>query len=805
MELPQLLEKSTGSELEIRYKPDLQEFISVLRSRNDWTPETTVNVLLENNVIYTLKYSGSNVVSREYTKKSRIGHVYYMGMKVNVASEEKVEKPSSGTLSHVRFKYRLSAQDGDFRYDVTLVGTGKFSGVDKISPVAGEVFTPYHNVEKFIEHCQTLFTTGRYGFEIEAEYTGTGVPAVGVINTTIDKLYSMMGSNPAEKYLKYITAIVYGNPTQHSIGRKPITMGRKEWTQDVMTNLSQYFCSLKADGLRSFVYMAGDVAVYIDTEVNNIRDKKINKHSPPRVGGCSDVFGGGIRRQDIYKPADLSIFEAERVGDKLYIYDVLYISGENVTDKNYSARVEHIDTAVSMCAPMGSKKPQLNITSPEMITDICDTKVDFPTDGLIFTRDGDNYAQTIKYKWKPAEQNTVDFLVLGVPDDMKIEEFARGDNILCVGINNNQKDRAMITFLPEFDKILQHNGVVVVENSGYFPIHFTTRKYPQQYIYTPGGREPATPYIGEFTVHFSDNVAPVYTFYRARPDKVGEYGNNYSVAQQIVTGAVNPLTIEEMTSTTHYFKQHNSTLYLATRRFNSHVKRELIKQYVSGVVIDLASGKGQDINKYVSAGVKKLIMVDRDELAIQELQSRARTAGVDIDYVVADILEVDLQKKLGGRVANSVVCNFAIHYFLKTEQTFEKFISVVLSVLKNDGHFIFTGFNGAGVLEKTRDAPWIAYQDTVLKYKIERKFTTDVLLTSGQEIQTLLPFSGGELYSEYLINFDWIIEKLSGHGLKLVTCEGFSKMFNTYRGPQLSDIDKEFVSLYNWAVFKLHV
>ena len=60
--------------------------------------------------------------------------------------------------------------------------------------------------------------------------------------------------------------------------------------------------------------------------------------------------------------------------------------------------------------------------------------------------------------------------------------------------------------------------------------------------------------------------------------------------------------------------------YADVRKFNNRVKRQLISRYSnSEYVIDMASGKGQDLQKYVDAKINNLLMLEIDESAIDEL------------------------------------------------------------------------------------------------------------------------------------------------------------------------------------------
>ena len=69
-----------------------------------------------------------------------------------------------------------------------------------------------------------------------------------------------------------------------------------------------------------------------------------------------------------------------------------------------------------------------------------------------------------------------------------------------------------------------------------------------------------------------------------------------------------------------YFQEHDNHLQKASRNYNSFVKSELFKKFKNTQwVMDLASGKGQDLFRYSTSKMKNVIFLEIDKMALGEL------------------------------------------------------------------------------------------------------------------------------------------------------------------------------------------
>jgi hypothetical protein len=76
-----------------------------------------------------------------------------------------------------------------------------------------------------------------------------------------------------------------------------------------------------------------------------------------------------------------------------------------------------------------------------------------------------------------------------------------------------------------------------------------------------------------------------------------------------------------------------------------------------------------------------------------------------------------------------------------------------------------------------------------------------MLLPFGQKISAKLPVSDDKYYDEYLVNIDYLEKEFKSVGMSLETNDSFSVYFPKYNSEKLSEVEKQFISLYHVYVF----
>ncbi len=584
------------------------------------------------------------------------------------------------------------------------------------------------------------------------------------------------------------------------LGNNPTALTKFNYISSVLPNIDKYHLTDKADGQRAFLLIKNNIAKYVTS-------------------------AGEIILPDINYP--VGIFDCELVGDILYIFDVLEYNDADMTSAEFSKRLEKMCSIREQPTIKVKKYRQLTIaTYQKEIMGAYKEKRPYSIDGLIFTRDGEKpgYKTTENLKWKPPEHLTIDFL------------YMKGAEInLFVGMDKLAWKQYGFSLPKNYRELV---APVVKLNDGkitqkYFPVPFEC-SLGRFYSWVNAPRDLPKWCVVELSYEGGDNTNK-WKFHRIREDRMTEvvaghsYGNNYKVAEQTLQSALNPLHFADLIEsysilTKNFYFQKSDDKYFAVRKFNNYVKKILIQRHNARAVMDLASGKGQDLDKYISAGVKKLLMLEIDMNAIEEIIQRKYTImrKIHIDEPSSDIniadekmngcelsvLHMDLNapwKKNAARVdmvPGAIFCNLALHYMIVDINAAENICAFIAHFLRPDGEFIFTAMDGAAAFNLINNGPFIVGD----KYHIELKEKSNKF-NGFEKIDVRLPCSI-EMAEEPLINIDILDKIFKKYGMTRILYKSFSSLlpdFEKYRARFYSNIDsadKKYINLYHYCVYK---
>jgi len=293
----------------------------------------------------------------------------------------------------------------------------------------------------------------------------------------------------------------------------------------------------------------------------------------------------------------------------------------------------------------------------QAIKTLLDTKFEYPTDGLIFTprsspvapvsdRKGDTWLRV--YKWKPASQNSIDFLV----------SFKAGTTYDPVLGQNAVKGTLFVSRSPGSDIIYPCETMtgeyvrpempddlrVIAETRDRAPSPFqpTAPKAPTAYqILIP--MSPRGVPVDETGARVEDNtiiecVRDVekgrWTVMRTRYDKTYQYrvkgepqfGNDINVAESIWTNIHNPVTEEMLrllvssppSDTFEDELYYRDTLEASSRvmrpvmDFHNRVKEDMYRSSIKAndTLLELAMGRANDLHKWRKTRPSKIVGVD---------------------------------------------------------------------------------------------------------------------------------------------------------------------------------------------------
>jgi hypothetical protein len=518
------------------------------------------------------------------------------------------------------------------------------------------------------------------------------------------------------------------------LGNNAIALNRHTYITEVRPNISNYVVTDKADGERAFLIVRnGEHSILTATGQQPYQVKK------------SSIKNG--------------VFDCEFLEKKIYIFDVLKFDGENVSTRSFSERLQILrdikksDIIVKEFHELSEKKIK------DVIKSTLNTK--YKIDGLIFTSLNESYNSTINYKWKPPENLTIDFLVR--------------NNRLCVGMSNKAYNQ--YGFRSEY----------INSREKYFPVPFVCSLGDYS---DPGFN--TNKYEGRI-IELSWNKK--WVFHRIRIDREQErsnyFGNDYRIAELTLQTALNPLTLADLTKSyddlakTTYFKKSDDT-YKIIRKYNNMVKRLLIKNHSANCVIDLASGKGQDMKKYLDAGIKELTMVEIDKDAIDELIKRK----YDIlnrsnRHMLLHVINADLTRPFNiKKTFDAVFCNFAFHYLL-IEDNKKQICETIAGMLNTGGEFIFTSFDGKKVKE-------------IAPYESEKYSIT---FLNPKVIMAKLPCSD-KPYPEPIVDFLELDKLFIKHNMLRIETGEFKDFLNRFEYDKPDEEDMVLIGLYSYNVYK---
>ena len=472
----------------------------------------------------------------------------------------------------------------------------------------------------------------------------------------------------------------------------------------VVPNIREnYTVTDKADGERKLLFIAPNGKIYL---INNSLDVQFSGN----ISKNRDIWNTLIDGEHI-------LLDKKKKFINLYAaFDIYYIGGEDIRSKGFMPQsAEEVSTnyrllllnmviekinAVSIVnetAPLPLKITKKRFylgTSTQSIFQGCkyildkehDGLFEYETDGLIFTPAnmgvGSNkigeYVKPIKisweysFKWKPADYNTVDFMVsvkknesgadmvsstfsdgLDLSSSSQIAEFKTV--ILRVGFD--EKKHGFINPYQDTinDKLPQYENYEDRRKNNYIPVQFYPTE-PTDYkagichipltgadkkMYTENDEVIEDNMIVEFRYDMTKDTPWRWIPLRVRYDKTAQrragekqFGNSFHVANNIwhtIYHPVTPMMIKtgddipaEVGDDDVYYNKGaaGSKLTRPLRDFhNLYVKSLLIKSVAKpgSTLIDLAVGKGGDWPKWIDAKLKFVFGID---IALDNIQNR---------------------------------------------------------------------------------------------------------------------------------------------------------------------------------------
>lgn len=860
-----LAEGNGHVELELRWGGlDSEDFIALYNKMKgkEATIEHTINIISDDNsrdhtkLIRTLHIVNGEVTKDIYSRKRRykapMSFPGDMKMRAGISIESPASKFTSMTNAMVRFKNRISWNLGRWRLDMTAVQQHTLSQISsRMKEIRDAMFPLGTTPDNYID----LLPDSATSYEVELEFIGANlVPddftvALGLLGGESDTGgYQAAVRLVADMLYPPDVAAAFSHKSHRlkQLANQVLSLSRNQYYSELWPPTG-YLVTDKADGLRTIVVCEGEDARFI------LSDKLLT----------FKLAAGGL-------PAKRTVVDAELLGDRIFLFDVMAIDGKNISNLPMKERISHLDSAVSVLkfyetniVPSAKAYTALGEDLEAGYRGVWTAPRDYEIDGLIISSPDDSYLETRNYKWKPMEQNTIDFLAIKCPSTLlgiKPYNVKEGQTLylLFVGIARNVMAKIGLSF------VKRYKSVFPITDSSYFPVQFSPSADPYAYLfYSPRDdldrkivelvRESHvnTAEVAEAAVPAGSSMMPgEWKLVKVREDRKMEanyFGNDFRVAEITYMNYVDPFYFEDLwKSQNTYFRGVASTMYEASNKFKRYVISVLMKENYSGArrVIDLAAGRGADLHRLMELDVKESIFVDIDPTAISELirrkfsffkqrtTHRRRLGGYQGRYdenfsaaesMVVHAMIADLKTPYATTVArlhdfgvvpascDGAICNFAFHYMCDTAEHITNFVQLASTLLCKDGVLMITVMDGQRVFDLLGDLKtgeqWTAMHGERPQYAIKKKYDGAKLAKYGQTISVLLPFSD-EMYDEPLCNVENLVAVAKKYHLNLEVSlpfgdylEQFGKADSSLFG-RLTDVDKHYIGLHQALTFR---
>lgn len=229
------------------------------------------------------------------------------------------------------------------------------------------------------------------------------------------------------------------------------------------------------------------------------------------------------------------------------------------------------------------------------------------------------------------------------------------------------------------------------------------------------------------------------------------------------------------------------------RKFHNDIKRKLYNDYTKpgDALLDLACGKGGDLNKWVQCKLSKVSGYDIDTESINESHKRYNIYKNKLQFN-SGVLDLSKNVISGNKDYNVISSMFAFHYFFENQDTFEIIMTTIKNNLKIGGYFIGTIFDGDTINELLPEPSSI--------YTLKTNETIDFQLSrlSNHSISVHLRETVlDKPMVEYIVPVNHFKELMEKNGFELIETTMFgdypSKYTLNYNETNISYLNRTFV------------
>ena len=844
------------------------------------SPQTSLDVLLDDDIRCTI--SGSDAIKRfmkrKMTEEDAKKYVFIQkkrlsspidfedyDLRVNLKSETPVLDQDmlresmvllrgfKWTMGRLKTRYSYSVHGDLFRLDCTTVRT--LRGAQFQSASLAEAPLPLSST---------------YEVELEVLHTRSSqlddrALALKMLAASADVLRLLQDSRvllSRSDRAKLLAAYAELAGTEAFMGPKPVTLTFSNLRlpgPGVISVFEDYTATPKADGERQLLFIDGGGDAYFVDMTMAMRHAGFRHR---RRRGCI-LDGEWLPQQAAY-----ACFDAYAV-DGRDVRGLPLASADDKVDTRLKALRSVVEGPSDAMVPLSESAPMPSLSVKEFVLiDSIDAfkkacagygkraaagAYPYDVDGLIFTpmsaavggAPGGTWAMALK--WKPPENNTVDFVVRPRWEDaeltpagkisVRVDLYAVNDGRVPVTASDALAERVP----KKLQWIRKSRGGLVFFDRTYVEQSQDASGKLQQQLACENGEAIEDGAVIECRF---DTTARRWRPTRVRHDKMrgraadaeSWYGtaNAYATAKNVYHTIKNPVTLRQLASVEPFdafdVAEAGEAYYdddgekdessRAMRLFhNAWVKNRNVLQPMRSLrpvsLLDVACGRGGDINKWVELGVERVLGVDVMEDGLAEAIRRASTASNAPDAL---FLRMDASKPFEdagqfegmqeddaavARVAfglseplhddsllsrrlltwqktvaagfDVATCMFALHYFCRDQTSLSNLIDNVRKHLKVGGLFAGVCLDGRVVDDRLRGIPRGQGVGSVSASSSGRDSYAWHITKLYERFESLgsaiRVYNGniGRAQDEYLVDFEHVVSEFSRKGLNLIS------------------------------------
>lgn len=249
-------------------------------------------------------------------------------------------------------------------------------------------------------------------------------------------------------------------------------------------------------------------------------------------------------------------------------------------------------------------------------------------------------------------------------------------------------------------------------------------------------------------------------------------------------------------------KNRTESYFYELRRFHNSIKRQLYDTYTKNIdnLLEIAAGKGGDLNKWSSNKIKNVVGYDIDNASIEEGIRRVKSNKGYTPKVELNVLDLSRNVIKPSVPFDVVSAMFCFHYFFESKETFNTILSSIKSNLKSGGIFMGTMFDGESLLGLLGDESVFELSDQgEVRFRLE--FFNRNKSAFGNKVAVFMKDTVLDSpMNEYIVNFDSFVELMKENGFELIETKMFNEFnSNTYK---LNNVSKKVSFLNRTFVFR---